>query len=222
MLSFWYQRGHLSYGKFCVLLLGRNREIRKAFLYLLFLKYLQLKIINTLKGHIWRWHILISFNSNIHRSRKNWPSYPHHQFLQLLIHGQSFPPKLKSSPSHLVTLPQPKLFCSRSEQGIKWHLKNSLQYLRYLRYFPFYRKFHYHYLYQVCYYFSNKRRIMGIKRLSDSFWFSLIPSNCSSQKPRSLKLPASLIFQMQLVTNGCCLVLFQSLSLFFFFFFFFF
>lgn len=36
-----------------------------------------------------------------------------------------------------------------------------------------------------------------------SFWCTLVPSSCSSQKPRSHKLPPSLFFQMHLVTNGC-------------------
>jgi len=46
VLPFLEQGGHLTHGKFYDLLLGREEEVRKPFLHLLFLKYQQLKIIN--------------------------------------------------------------------------------------------------------------------------------------------------------------------------------
>lgn len=52
VLLFLRQGEHLSHGKFYDLLFGRKREVRELFLYLLFLKHLQLKIINMLKPHI--------------------------------------------------------------------------------------------------------------------------------------------------------------------------
>lgn len=40
------------------LLLGRKKEVRKAFLHLVFLNCLHLKITTIPKWHIWRWHVL--------------------------------------------------------------------------------------------------------------------------------------------------------------------
>lgn len=51
-LLFLVKGGHLSHEEFYDLLSGRKREVREPFLYLLFLKCLQLKIINMLKQHI--------------------------------------------------------------------------------------------------------------------------------------------------------------------------
>lgn len=54
---------YLPHGKFYVLLLGRKGAVRVPFLYLLFLKYLQLKRINMSKWHNLGWHVLIPSKS---------------------------------------------------------------------------------------------------------------------------------------------------------------
>ena len=64
-------KGHLSQGKFYVLLFGRKGEVREPFLHLLFFKCLRLKITNMPKWHILGWNVLISFYSHIHKSRRN-------------------------------------------------------------------------------------------------------------------------------------------------------
>lgn len=59
------QKEHFSHGKFYDLLFSRIWKVREPFLYLLFLKCLQLKIINMPKWCILGWHVLNPFMSPI-------------------------------------------------------------------------------------------------------------------------------------------------------------
>lgn len=58
VLLYLVQGRHLPHGKHYGLLLGRKGDVREAFLHLLFLRCLQLKIIHMPKGHTWGWHVL--------------------------------------------------------------------------------------------------------------------------------------------------------------------
>lgn len=59
------QGGNLSHGTFYGLFLDGKGDVRETFLHLLFLKCLQLKIIDNAKQHILEWHQVIAGLRNV-------------------------------------------------------------------------------------------------------------------------------------------------------------